>query len=586
MNLRPSLQLIRHHHCKHYHPRTAVASTAIFRTKDNEVTCSTQHYHPQYSYDQRPSSFNIMIRPLTTASKSSSSSSPLQSKVIPNNNVKALLTKYLFQGASVNIGGFGLGGIPETLIHEIAQHEEAKDLTIASLTAGVDGFGLGKLFEVDGKVKRILASYVGENKNFEKMFFNGDLEVELTPQGTLAARMQAAGAGIPAFYAPAGAGTIYSDGGLPIRYNKNKDVDGKLTVDIESPKRETRSFQGKEYVMEEALHANISLVKAYKADTRGNLVFRGTSRNANPDVAMSGDICIAEVEYIVEAGELEPDEVHLPGIYVDYVIQATHNEKRIERLKMVTEDDDHDREKDDILAKVSEGRARMIKRAAKEFKNGMYVNLGIGIPTLASNYVPKGVHIELQAENGMLGLGPYPSRSKNQHPDPDYINAGKETVTAIPGASTFSSSDSFNMIRGGHVNLTILGGLQVSSEGDLANWIIPGRMVKGMGGAMDLVSAPGAKVVVTMDHVAKDGSPKIMETCSLPLTGRRVVDRIITDMCVFDCDSVNGGLTLIEIAAGLSVEDIKNATGCSFNVADPLPLMIEEDDMLETKSVG
>lgn len=157
-------------------------------------------------------------------------------------------------------------------------------------------------------------------------------------------------------------------------------------------------------------------------------------------------------------------------------------------------------------------------------------------------------------------LGPYPTLSKREHPDADFINAGKETVTAIPGASTFSSSESFNMIRGGHINLTILGGLQVSSKGDLANWIIPGKMVKGMGGAMDLVSAPGAKVVVTMDHVAKHGSPKILEECSLPLTGKRVVDRIITDMCVFDCDNVQGVLTLVEIAAGLTVEDIKNAT--------------------------
>ena len=155
----------------------------------------------------------------------------------------------------------------------------------------------------------------------------------------------------------------------------------------------------------EALHADISLVKAYKADTRGNLVFRGTSRNSNPDVAMSGHICIAEAEHIVEAGELKPDEIHLPGIYVDYVIHATHNEKKIERLKITPEEEDDDGEKDDILAKVSDERARMIKRAAKEFKNGMYVNLGIGIPTLASNYVPPGVHIELQAENGLLGLG-------------------------------------------------------------------------------------------------------------------------------------------------------------------------------------
>lgn len=491
------------------------------------------------------------------------------SKVVTN--LKPIFEKHLFPGAAVNIGGFGLGGTPETLLHELEHFEEARDLTIASMTAGIDGFGLGKLFEVDGKVKRVLASYVGENKNFEEMFFGGKLEVELTPQGTLAARMKAAGAGIPAFYTPAGAGTIYSEGGLPVRYNGNSE---QLEVEVESPKRETRVFNGKEYVMEEALPADVSLVKAYKADTRGNLVFRGTSRNANPDVAMSGRICIAEAEHIVEAGELKPDEIHLPGIYINYVVPAIRNEKKIERLK-VSNDDDHQQS---VLATIGKGRERMVKRAAKEFKSGMYVNLGIGIPTLASNYIPDDVQIELQAENGLLGLGPYPNLNKRQHPDADFINAGKETVTAIPGASTFSSSDSFSMIRGGHVNLTILGGLQVSSKGDLANWIIPGKLVKGMGGAMDLVSAPGAKVVVTMDHVARDGSPKILEDCTLPLTGRRVVDRIITDRCVFDCNNQDGGLTLVEIASGFTVEDIKNCTGCSFKIADEILSMDDDDD--------
>jgi len=391
------------------------------------------------------------------------------------------------------------------------------------------------------------------------MYFGGNLEVELTPQGTIAARMRAAGSGVPAFYTPAGAGTIYAKGGIPIKYCSTNNE----KVLIASSPRESRIFNGREFVLEEALHADVSIVKAWKADTRGNLVFRGTARNANPDAAMSGKICIAEAEKIVPAGELSPDEVHLPGVYVDRVIHAVDNEKRIERLKVRSGQQQQ---------KLSAGRSRMVNRAAQEFKDGMYVNLGIGIPTMASNAIPPGVHIELQAENGLMGLGPYPLNEDEA--DPDFINAGKETVTAIKGASTFSSSDSFSMIRGGHVDLTILGALQVSENGDLANWIIPGRLCKGMGGAMDLISAPDTKVVVTLDHVAKDGSPKIMTECQLPLTGYRVVDRIITDLCVFDCDkNGDGGLTLIEIAPGLTVDDIRNQTGCDFKVATEISLM-------------
>ena len=466
-------------------------------------------------------------------------------------------------GMVLAVGGFGPAGVPFPLIDGV-YHSGTHNLSVYSNNPGGTGddgsiSGLAKLIQ-GRRIRRFAGSHIGYNKNFEAQYLSGEIELELIPQGSLSERMRAGGAGIPAFYTPTGANSLVAQGGIPIKYDEN----GNVTV-VSSPK-ETRTFtrngDTRDYVLEEAITADFSLIHAYKADPEGNLVFRASGQNFNPDAAMCGTVTVVEAEYIVPTGSLKNDEIHLPGIYVDRVLPLTPEQRSFKPFgALPPASGEQVVQPTHLHNQMGWNRDEMAVRAAQELNDGEYVNLGIGLPTRVADFVPAGTRVTLQSENGIMKMGPAPNYYEL---DPDIINAGKDSVTILPGGSTFGSSASFAMIRGGHIDKAILGSLQVSENGDLANWAIPGKKIRGMGGAMDLVE--GAKtVIVLMEHLDPEGAPRVLPECTYPLTGRGVVDRIITNLGVFDVD--DEGLVLIETAPGVTLEMIEERTPVHFRMA-------------------
>ncbi len=419
-------------------------------------------------------------------------------------------------------GGFGMTGNPIHLLHALAE-TQTKNLTFIGNNVGEPNLGGGKLL-LNGQIKKMIGSFFTSNPDAVKAAQSGAVAYELLPQGTLAEAIRAGGAGIGGFYTPTSAGTLIA-----------KD-------------RKTMVIDGQKQVFIKGIRGNVAFIRAWQADTAGNLTYRMTEQNFNRAMATAADIVVAEVEEIVPVGTIDPNAIHTPGCFVDYLVQAHVTLADLGTSANVSK-----------ARKISESRMNMAKRAFAELKKGDVVNLGIGIPTLVADLIKPEHGIILHTENGMLGVGPAPTDGGGAMDYP--VNAGKVPVTALLGSSYFDSADSFAMIRGGHVDAAIMGGLEVDEKGNLANWAVPGKPLLGVGGAMDLAS--GAKrLIVTLTHADPDGTSKVVPKCTLPLTASGVVDLVITDLAVFNYQ--DNKLTLIELMPNVTLEEVRAKTKAKF----------------------
>ncbi|MCY4071034.1 MAG: 3-oxoacid CoA-transferase [Chloroflexi bacterium] len=425
-------------------------------------------------------------------------------------------------GAVIMVGGFGMTGSPVHLLHALAG-TDVGDLTYIANNIGEPGLGGGRLLR-NGQIKKAIGSYFTSNREVVEAAQSGAIAFELMPQGSMAEAIRAGGAGIGGFYTPTAAGTVIA------------------------AEAETRRIAGLSQVFVPALRADVALIRAWQADSAGNLVYRRTEQNFNKAMATAADLVIAEAEEILPLGALDPDHIHTPGNFVDVLVQASTT---LADLGSSADIRASGKQVDDL-------RMRIARRAFAELRAGDVVNLGIGIPTLIADLIAPEHGIILHTENGMLGVGPAPESGGAM----DYpVNAGKIPVTALPGSSYFDSADSFAMIRGGHIDVAVMGGLQVDQSGNLANWAIPGKPLLGVGGAMDLASG-ARRLIITMIHCNRDGSPKIVPQCNLPLTAVAAVDLLITELAVFTFES--GAMRLVELMPGVSLDEVKCKTSAAF----------------------
>ena len=429
-------------------------------------------------------------------------------------------------GQTLLAGGFGMTGHPVHLLHALAERPEVGELTFVGNNVGEAGLGAGRLLR-NGQIRKAIGSFFTSNREALQAHHSGSLEIELIPQGTFAEALRAGGAGIGGFFTPTGAGTALAEG------------------------RESREINGVEQVLQPALRGDVAFVRAWMADTAGNLQYRMTESNFNPAMATAADLVIAEVESLVPVGTLDPNQIHTPGFFVDYLVQASTTLADLGSSASVAASD----------KVVDNARLNIARAAVQELRPGDVVNLGIGIPTLVADLLTPERGVVLHTENGMIGVGPEPeSGGALEHP----VNAGKVPVTALPGTSYFDSAASFGMIRGGHVDVAIIGGLQVDEQGNLANWAVPGKPLLGVGGAMDL--ALGArKLIVTMTHSDRSGRSKLVPRCKLPLTARQAVNVLITNLAVFRYP--DGVLTLTGLMPGVDLNQVRANTEAAFAVA-------------------